>query len=331
MHVVIMGAGPAGLAAALALHQQSTPSSPISITILELRPSIQTLGGAVNLTPLAMRYLDALGVGARLRPHGAKVPFIEMLSHRTGASLGKLWPDVDALRVLRQTLVEALTQTVLAIPSITLRYNAKITSLVPSADNSSITIHLSPTDSLTADVLLGCDGIHSQLRTTYVDPARHKTYSGRATAYAYLPVSVPGDAGIVTSTNSPAVDTSSLVTASLGSLLVTFFEPAREKLYLAAVVERELEEEEGSGGRAVGKEEGEVLRRDFLRRFKGGRLKGLEGVVERCEEWTAFPVYMLPPGGVWARGRALLMGDAAHAVSSIILFDIVLLGVWMLT
>src|SRR4051794_33013119 len=100
MHIIIIGAGPAGLAAALALNQLSTPSSPTRVTVLELRPNIQTLGGAVNLTPLAMRYLDALGVGARLRPLGVKVSHINITSLRTGTSLGKLWPNVDAIRVL---------------------------------------------------------------------------------------------------------------------------------------------------------------------------------------------------------------------------------------
>src|SRR3954447_7889974 len=116
MHAIIIGAGPAGLAAALALHQQSTPSSPIRVTVLELRPNLQTLGGAVNLTPLAMRYLDSLGVGSRLRPLGIKVSYIDIVSSRTGSSLGKLWPDVDAIRVLRHQLVETMIETVRAVP-----------------------------------------------------------------------------------------------------------------------------------------------------------------------------------------------------------------------
>ena len=99
MHAIIIGAGPAGLAAALALRQQSTPSSPIRVTLLELRPNVQTLGGAVNLTPLAMRYLDSLGIGPRLRPLGIKVSYIDIISSRTGTSLGKLWHFQDVAGV----------------------------------------------------------------------------------------------------------------------------------------------------------------------------------------------------------------------------------------
>ncbi len=90
-HILILGAGPAGLATALALARLpasvSTSSPPLRITVLECRaardpqqhqdnlssnsnppsdPHVSTpggldLGGTVNLTPLALRYLDRLG------------------------------------------------------------------------------------------------------------------------------------------------------------------------------------------------------------------------------------------------------------------------------
>ena len=44
MHILILGAGPSGLAAALALAKRSAPDraggSPLTITILELRPTV---------------------------------------------------------------------------------------------------------------------------------------------------------------------------------------------------------------------------------------------------------------------------------------------------
>ncbi|KAG7294133.1 hypothetical protein NEMBOFW57_004197 [Staphylotrichum longicolle] len=294
-----MGAGPAGLAAALALHEQSTESSPIRVTVLELRPSIQTLGGAVNLTPLAMRYLDALGVGSRLRPLGVKVNYINMFSHRTGSSLGRLWPNVDAIRVLRQNLVEAMVQTARAVPGdrVILRYGAKVTCIEQFGDASgegAVKIHFTDTatgreETIEGDLIIGCDGIHSFVRSSLVDPDRRKTYSGRATAYGFIPVSKPGDAGIAAADGSPAVSVSTLVTGQLGSLLVTFFEPSLRKLYLATVIARPEKADGPDGKRATG-EDKEVVQQDFLRRFRGGKLVGLEEAVKRCEEW-------MPPQG----------------------------------
>ncbi|KAK4041405.1 hypothetical protein C8A01DRAFT_45464 [Parachaetomium inaequale] len=323
MHAIIMGAGPAGLAAALALHQQSTDSAPFQVTVLELRAGVQTIGGAVNLTPLAMRYLDALGVGPRLRPLGAKVSYIEMLSHRTGSSLGRLWPDVDAIRVLRQDLVEAMLQTARAVPGdqLRLRFGAKVASIEELGDASgegSVKVSFTDTasgreETIQGDFIIGCDGIHSFVRSSLVDPTRQKTYSGRATAYGFVTVSQPGNAGITAADGSPAVNISTLVSGQLGSLLLTFFEPSLKKLYLANVIAQPEKQDWRDGKRATG-EDKEALQRDFLRRFRGGKLAGLEDAVRRCEEWVSFPVYMLPPGGVWSKGRALLLGDAAHAM-----------------
>ena len=82
-HVLILGAGPAGLSAALALAQlsrsQPPPAAPLRVTVLELRPEPTTLGGTINLTPLGLRYLDRLGVGPRLRPRGLRVRGIDSM------------------------------------------------------------------------------------------------------------------------------------------------------------------------------------------------------------------------------------------------------------
>lgn len=319
MHAIVLGAGPAGLATALALHQQSTDASPVRVTVLELRPRVQTLGGAVNLTPLALRYLDALGVGPRLRRRGVAVGYIEMVAHRTGASLGRLWPDVDALRVLRHDLVAAMVDTARAVlprgGGVQLRYGVKVASIVERGDaaaEGSVQVRFADgtasgggggeEETIEGDVVLGCDGIHSFVRGSLVDPGRPETYSGRATAYGFVELPEPGQAGIVAADGSPRVNVTTLVSGQLGSLLVTFFEPSRTKLYLAAVIAQPEKPDGREDGKRAAGEDKAVLKADFLRRFRGGGLAGLEDVVERCEDWVSFPVYMLPPGGVWSKG-----------------------------
>ena len=326
MHVIIVGAGPAGLSTALALHQQSkaAPSSPIRVTVIELRPGVQTLGGAINLTPLALRYLDAIGAGARVRQLGVKVSRIEMVSHRTGGVLGKLWEDMDAIRVSRQSVVESLLATARELPAdeVTIRYGAKITKIDETGDpagQGSVSVHVTDaasgeTEILECDALIGCDGIHSFVRSQVVDPDRKKKYSGIAGAYGYIDVDGAEGVGVTKPDGSPVVQDSTLLTAKLGSLLLSFFEPSRKRLYVSAVITAEEKGNAVDGWKAMGDDK-EGLKSDFQNRFSGGKLTGLGDLVKKCDEWFFFPVYMLPPGGTWAKGRVFLLGDAAHAVS----------------
>jgi salicylate hydroxylase len=60
LQILILGGGIAGLTTALSLTKFS-PSPPPTITIFEIRPEPATIGGAVNLTPNALRLLSHLG------------------------------------------------------------------------------------------------------------------------------------------------------------------------------------------------------------------------------------------------------------------------------
>lgn len=335
-HVVIVGAGPAGLAAALALTKQPpVPSSPLQITVLELRNGVQTLGGAVNLTPLALRYLDWLGAGQKLRPQASTVSAIELVAHRTGGLLGRLWPDVDAIRAQRQLLVEALRDTIYELPQgkddakVEIKYGAKITNMQEfgTTENGGVRVTFVNTNDksakeqvIEADIIVGCDGIHSQVRNALIDPNREKTYSGKCNSYGYADLRKNGASpselakSWVRADGQPLITDTTLVSKANESLLVTYYEPSHEKLYLA-FVQPMKEKKDAKEGWSVHGADKEGIKKSIRETFQGGSLKYLGDILDLCEEWFFFPVYMLPPEGEWYKGRAIVIGDAAHAVS----------------
>lgn len=332
--VVIVGGGPAGIATALALiqqqQQQQPLSSPLQITLLELRETVQTLGGAVNLTPLALRYLDSIGAGKRLRSQASPVSAIELVGHRLGNLLVKLWPNVDAVRVQRQVLVETLLETLHheADPeAVRIEYGAKITSFEDfgpqDAAGGGVRVKwINSKDGNTehvveADLLIGCDGIHSQVRREMVEADRPMTYTGRCSAYGYAKATSKEASQWKRSDGKPLIKDTTLVQNGVDSLLITFHQPLdkRDSLFLAALMP--VPEPEGSlreGWTVLGADK-EGLKQNILSRYKGGPLTCLPEILDRCQEWFFFPIYMLPQEGTWSNGRVQLLGDAAHAVS----------------
>ncbi|KAF2171012.1 hypothetical protein M409DRAFT_18984 [Zasmidium cellare ATCC 36951] len=125
--IVIIGAGITGLSTAIAL-KRNLPDPKPTITIVEIRSAPSTIGGAVYLTPKALRYLDHLGVPETLRAEGAgaECKAIELFDLYTGKKTAEVdfrgrngdWigkagsKKYFAMRVMRWQLQKALLKAV---------------------------------------------------------------------------------------------------------------------------------------------------------------------------------------------------------------------------
>lgn len=312
----IVGGGVAGLASALAL-AKSLPSTP-RITVFELRQTPSTIGGTINLTPNALRYLDKLGVLSKIKnkAYGADIDGIEIFAHASGIKLATLDfanmagsngigfgnPPYKALRIRRADLLDALTVTVAEKKNIEVLYGKKAVGV--DEDPEAVTVRFEDGSSSSADCLLGCDGIHSAIRA-FIEPARKPVYSGIAV--------VNGFTALEDESSLPWNGTA-MVSARLGNFVASYYEVSRKEQFVAAVMETpEVKSKEG--WRAKGSDQ-ETVRVDIKRRFGGAaQLLGLDALIESTQDWNLYPVFKLPPGGQWATPRVLLLGDAAHAVT----------------
>jgi salicylate hydroxylase len=310
--VIVVGAGITGLSAALALAKVN--KIPVqNIRVHEIRSSPQTIGGAVNLTPSAHRYLASLGVLPRLLTKGCETKTIDIISHRTGSKIGEVsFDDVDkfehrAMRVKRGDLLETLVWAWEEIGG-AVKFESKMSGL--EVKESGVVAEFEDGSVDEADFLLGCDGIHSWVRTSIIEQDRTPVYSGLAGAYGTVPVSSA-------ERKTLPFDSTAAIATRRGTILMSYCNVEKTELYLAAVMETK---EEGSreGWRVKGEDQKNV-KREILERFGGEDGMGvtLKPFIEKIQDWFLFPVFNLTPKGKWSKGSILLLGDAAHAVSSL--------------
>lgn len=312
MRIIILGAGVAGLASAIALSKWS--NEPPSITVVEIRPEPSSIGGAVGLTPNALRCLHHLDVLSRIRQnrYGVDVDKIELFTIYTGARLGEINftgetgngvgdPAFKGLRIMRSDLLQALLETAMTLENIKIKYGIKATQLRES-DNK-IVMDFDNGTNLEGDILIGCDGIHSFVRSRLVDPSRAPVYTGIATVFGFAHLA-EGD-------KIPWQDTG-LCQSQRGSLMTSYIDPTRKKQFIAGVMETE-DVVSREGWKAQGSEQ-ESIKRNVQSRFGNSAIRSLDSLIDATEHWSLYPVYKLEPRGHWASKRAILLGDAAHAM-----------------
>ncbi|MEZ5514510.1 MAG: FAD-dependent monooxygenase [Steroidobacteraceae bacterium] len=295
--VTIVGAGIAGLAAALALLRSGQ-----RVRVFEAAPDLGEVGAGLSITPNAGRALIALGLGDDLAALGSRPPLGVMRHYASGATLVRLEQDqsvaqygVPLYHVHRADLHQALARAVRALDAEAIVLGHTLMGIEQDAR----AIHASFANGATcsSDWLLGADGIRSAARAVLFGADTPK-FTGYV---AYR--------GLVSTAGMPAewLDPPLCMTVGPRRLLMRYPLRRGTLLNIVALARRTAWTEEGWSVAAPVRELVDEFA-DFA--SPAGEILG-RIPADKCFKWGLFDRDAMT---TWTCGRATLAGDAAHAM-----------------
>ncbi|GIJ49315.1 putative salicylate hydroxylase [Virgisporangium aliadipatigenens] len=280
MRILVVGAGIAGLALVRALTKHG-----IDAVAFDKRPGTTTEGLGINLPGNAIRALDEVGVGVPLRQLG---PPVDRREYRTPR--GRLLFTVDEREfwgeplvprcVLRPDLAAALAD---GLPVDSIRWNASVSAV--RATHAGAEVELADGTIERGDLVVGADGVRSTVRESVFPGAARTVSPVSATSLRF----VGRDPG--------GIDAWTLWSDAKGAMLLIPMSGGRLYGYASA-----------TQGDTIGTD------RTWIEATFAKYPEPVRTVVA-----TLGDVYHSPVEEVriprWHAGRAVLIGDAAHAIA----------------
>ncbi|KAH6687785.1 hypothetical protein F5X68DRAFT_231331 [Plectosphaerella plurivora] len=310
--IIIIGGGPAAVLAALQLKRCNN----ISPVLYEIRHKPTTLGGSIGIPSNGLRLLNELGLYDDCVAKGALTSKI-VLHALNGCVMGTMdmadWSKQQTgfgyLRIRRTDIMDVLLAAAKR-ENIPIHFGKTLSSI--EEKNDQVAVQFADGTADVADFLLGCDGIHSSVRKLYVDPGVKPEYTGISNMFSLVPANAPS------ATCDPITNLNATLTSD-GLFAVSPTTPASDLLYW--FFSREIclpESDDGRDGwETTGKAEVDAFMSTLLRLLGDEPSEWadtLRGLVQATDTVKFYPVYKLPTGRPWFRGRCLIIGDAAHAM-----------------
>ncbi|WP_420960045.1 FAD-dependent monooxygenase [Brucella sp. IR073] len=303
-HIIISGAGIAGLTAALALAARG-----FSVSIFDRTPKLSEVGAGLQLAPNATRLLDRLGVMDRLLPQAVAPDALYLKNGANGKTLTRmgLGPVAEArwnapyIVCHRADLQAALVRAAEKHPAITLKLGANVIS--HSVNESGVTAQIDAGDRIEEHqgaLLIGCDGVWSMRRAVSAQDGAQ--FTGHIAWRASLA------AGSVPDIFMTTLGERNSVSAWLGRGVHFIAYPVKAgKAFNFVAITR---------GRDPGREWSSKGDSIALQAAFSGWHPAIHAVIRAAaEQWTFWPLFQMPSPRFILSARTVLLGDAAHAMT----------------
>ena len=285
--VIIVGGGIGGLFAANALIAQG-----LSVSVYEQAPSLGEVGAGVFVTPNSVRQLERVGLGPAVEKWGARVGPGSHYFRHDGTPIAPVQVTDSAgwnatFGMHRADFVDFLAA---ALPASAVQVGHRCTGFTQDSDKARVSFANGA--EAEADLVVGADGIHSELRP-FVFPPSRPVFHG---SVAYR--------GLVAHERIAHWPTDCWqMWLGKGKHFLAFPVRAGKPINYVGFVPADAEMKESWS--APG--DPDVLRREFA-----GWDPRIEGLLQHVQMTFRWALYDREPLPTWTKERLTLLGDAAH-------------------
>ena len=287
LNVVVVGGGIGGLFTANALIAKG-----FKVSVYEQAPELGEVGAGVYVTPNSARHLERVGLGPALEKYGARVGSGSHYFRHDGTPIAPVQVTDSAgwnatFGMHRADFVEFLAAP---LPAGVVHTGHRCVGFTQDGDTARVIFANGA--AVEADIVIGADGIHSELRP-FVFPPSAPVFSG---VVAYR--------GTVAHERVPDWPTNAWqMWLGPGKHFLAFPLRAGQLINYVGFVPADQEMKESWS--AFG--DPRQLRAEFA-----GWDPGIEDLLSKVEHTFRWALYDRDPLPTWTKGRLALLGDAAH-------------------